>query len=39
VKNRDDARHAAVIIFDVNIGETLCRSCHYSEHGRKPRAN
>lgn len=39
VKNRDDARRNAVILFDLNIGETLCRSCHYAEHGRKPRAN
>lgn len=39
VKNRDDARRHALIIFDVNIGQTLCRPCHYAEHGRKPRTN
>ena len=35
VKNRDDARRHAAIIFDINNGETLCEPCHYAEHGRK----
>jgi hypothetical protein len=35
VKNRDDARRHATILFDTNNGETLCEACHYAEHGRK----
>ena len=38
VRNREDARRHAVIIFDPNIGQTLCVPCHDKEHGRKPRA-
>lgn len=38
IKNRDDARANGHILFDINMGEALCRSCHYAEHGRKPRA-
>lgn len=39
VKNREDARRHAVILFDLNIGKTLCRPCHSAEHGKTPSAN
>lgn len=35
IKSRDDARRHANLIWDLNNGETLCRSCHYQEHGRR----
>ncbi len=34
IKSRDDARRHAAVLWDLNNGETLCRPCHYSEHGR-----
>ena len=34
VKNRDGARVHASVLWNVDNGRTLCRSCHYSEHGR-----
>ena len=37
IKNRADARRWGHIIWNVNAGETLCRECHYAEHGRKRR--
>ena len=33
IKNRDDARKCAQL-WDSNNGITLCRKCHYQEHGR-----
>lgn len=30
----DDARKHAGVIWDLSNGETLCQSCHYTEHGR-----
>lgn len=35
VRNRDDARKSAAILWDLANGETLCEPCHYREHGRK----
>ena len=35
IKNRDDARKHAAVLFDLSNGETLCEVCHYAEHGRK----
>lgn len=35
IKNRDDARKHAAILWDFSNGETLCESCHYAEHGRR----
>lgn len=34
ITSRDDARAHAATLWDVNNGETLCRRCHYAEHGR-----
>lgn len=34
IKNRDDARIRADVLWDLANGETLCKTCHYSEHGR-----
>lgn len=34
IKNRDDARANAHILWDLDNGKTLCRECHYAEHGR-----
>jgi 5-methylcytosine-specific restriction endonuclease McrA len=34
IKNRDDARKHAAILWDLENGETLCEPCHYQEHGR-----
>lgn len=33
--SRDDARTHAAALWDLGNGETLCRACHYAEHGRK----
>ena len=33
IKSRDDARDCAQL-WDLANGETLCRPCHYAEHGR-----
>jgi hypothetical protein len=38
VKTRDDAR-AVPAFWDLSNGETLCRRCHYAEHGRTYRAD
>jgi 5-methylcytosine-specific restriction endonuclease McrA len=38
VKTRDDAR-GVTAFWDLNNGETLCRQCHYAEHGRTYRAD
>ena len=35
IKNRDDARKSAAVLFDLNNGETLCEACHYAHHGRR----
>jgi len=34
IKSRDDARKHAAVLWDLDNGETLCRPCHYQEHGR-----
>jgi hypothetical protein len=34
LKNRDDARRHAAVVWDLDNGETLCEQCHYGEHGR-----
>lgn len=34
IKSRDDARRNADTLWDLNNGETLCRPCHDTEHGR-----
>lgn len=34
VTNRNEARKFAVILWDLNNGETLCKKCHWLEHGR-----
>lgn len=34
IENRDDARANAHILWDLDNGKTLCRPCHYAEHGR-----
>lgn len=34
IRSRDDARLKAARLWDLSNGETLCRPCHYSEHGR-----
>lgn len=38
IKSRADARAHAAILWDLSNGETLCRSCHFAEHGRALRA-
>jgi 5-methylcytosine-specific restriction endonuclease McrA len=35
IKNRNDARCFAHVLWDLANGETLCESCHYREHGRE----
>lgn len=37
IASREDARRHAAILWDLNNGETLCRSCHDAEHGRARR--
>lgn len=34
ITSRDDARRHAVVLWNIDNGETLCRRCHYAEHGR-----
>lgn len=34
IKSREDARAHAAVLWDIDNGETLCRPCHYAEHGR-----
>lgn len=34
IMSRDDARVHGAVLWDKNNGETLCRRCHYEEHGR-----
>ncbi len=34
IRNRDEARANADVLWDLENGETLCRKCHYAEHGR-----
>lgn len=34
ISNYKDARKHAEILWDMNNGITLCRCCHYKEHGR-----
>lgn len=34
ILSRDDARVNSASLWDLNNGETLCRRCHYAEHGR-----
>ncbi len=38
IKSRADARKHAAVLWDLGNGETLCRPCHYAEHGRIARA-
>lgn len=35
IRSRDDARKHAADLWDLANGETLCRPCHYQEHGRR----
>lgn len=35
IRSRDDARRFGSVVWDLNNGETLCRSCHFLEHDRK----
>lgn len=35
ITSRDDARKHADTLWNLANGETLCRSCHYAEHGRR----
>jgi len=35
IKNRDDARQHAGTVWCLDNGITLCRPCHYQEHGRR----
>jgi hypothetical protein len=39
IRARDDARRYGFIIFNLENGETLCRDCHYIEHGRTRHAH
>lgn len=39
IASRADARAHAAQLFDIQNGETLCRECHYIEHGRKHHAD
>lgn len=39
IRNRDDARAWATVLWDLSNGETLCGTCHYAEHGRARRAD
>lgn len=39
IRSREDARRYGFIIFNLENGETLCRDCHYKEHGRAVNAN
>lgn len=39
IKSREGARVKAAILWDLDNGETLCRRCHYVEHGRTFDAN
>ena len=34
ISSRDHARAHAAALWDMDNGETLCRRCHYDEHGR-----
>lgn len=34
IKSREDARQYPSQLWDMSNGETLCRPCHYREHGR-----
>lgn len=34
IRSRDDARKNSAALWDLENGETLCRQCHYAEHGR-----
>lgn len=35
ITSRDDARRHAATLWDMDNGATLCRPCHYTEHGRR----
>jgi 5-methylcytosine-specific restriction endonuclease McrA len=39
IKSRADARQHAAHLWDLANGETLCRRCHYREHGRAVHAD
>lgn len=39
ILNRDDARKHKDVLWDLSNGVTLCRSCHYAEHGRTVNEN
>jgi hypothetical protein len=34
IRNRDDARRNADVLWNLGNGLTLCRPCHFEEHGR-----
>lgn len=34
INSREDAREHAATLWNMDNGETLCRRCHYEEHGR-----
>ena len=34
IKSREDAAKHANVLWDIENGKTLCRPCHYAEHGR-----
>ncbi|MGE0714828.1 MAG: hypothetical protein AB7P02_05250 [Alphaproteobacteria bacterium] len=35
IRSRDDARQHAATLWSLDNGVTLCRPCHYQEHGRR----
>lgn len=35
IRSRDDARANAAVLWALDNGETLCRGCHFEEHGRR----
>lgn len=39
ITSRDDARHHAAVLWDLDNGITLCQPCHYDEHGRTRHAD
>jgi 5-methylcytosine-specific restriction endonuclease McrA len=39
ITSRDDARHHAAVLWDLDNGITLCQTCHYDVHGRMRHAD